>query len=109
LIELRKHVVELSSQQLHQLMQKCLLKTKVGIIVTHCPSQDAADNVAGPRIGRQLPVSDSEGYRPDMIGQYAESYSLFAVAAIVAHIGYPFDFLDSSGKHIGIVVAAFIL
>src|SRR5690606_5519731 len=105
----RKNLVELSRQKRYQTKQKCLFEIKVGIVIAHGPPQNASDYIARTCIGRQLAICNGKSYRADMVGQNTESNGSLAIASIIFFIGDSFDFQNSPGEYIGIVVTAFIL
>ncbi len=73
------------------------------IRITHGPAQNAADHISGFRISGKLGIGYGEGYRADVVGDYAHSDVGGVVGTIflVGELGY---FVDQRSEYVGIVV-----
>ena len=81
-----------------------LAETQEGVAVPDRAAQDAADDVAGLYIGRQLAVGDGEGNGADVVGDDAHGH--FHVAAFGIFVsGKLFNLADKAGEDIRFVVA----
>ena len=79
-----------------------------GVAVAHGAAQDAADDVAGLHVGRQLAVGDGEGDGADVVGDDAHGH--FHIAALsVLMTGEGFHLADEAGEDVRLVVALLVL
>ena len=69
-----------------QLKKQWMLIIQVRVIITHRPSQNPSDDIAGAGIGWQLPVGNSKPNGPDMVGYYPKGNAFFITPSSVFFI-----------------------
>ena len=83
-------------------------KTEEGIAVADGAAQDAADDIAGLDVGRQLAVGDGEGDGTDVVGADAHGHvGLLSVMVFLA--AEFFQPADQAAEDVGLVVAGLAL
>ena len=82
LFQLGKNTAHRLHQHINELVKKRLLESK-RTAVTHCPTQDAAQDVVAIGVARQNAISDREAQRTDVITNDAERHvDLFLLGRI---------------------------
>src|SRR5690606_22036714 len=95
-----KNVFELFCKHRHQLNEQGMLIVEVGVVITCCPTQDAAYHVTCTCVRWQLPVCNGEADSADMVGQYTKCYVLFAVCVAVLFTRYRLYFSYCAGEQV---------
>ncbi len=67
-MELGKHIVEFFGQDGRHAVEHRFLEVEEGIVVAHSAAQDAADDVAGARVGGQFAVGNGKTHGAQVIG-----------------------------------------
>ena len=93
-------------------VQERLFDIQKGIIIPHCPAQNAANHVPCTRATGQLPIGNGEGNGADVVGNDPHCDVRLGVALIAKGVfftRYFFDVLNKRRKYIGIVSRFFAL
>ena len=82
---------------------------KIGVVIPDGSAQYTPDDIPCSGIGGQLSIGYSEADRPNVVCDDTEGNILFCILKMVCVSGNSAHLLDGSRKHIGIVVAGFLL
>ena len=120
-LQLGEGVAHLLHQYGQQLVEKCLFLVEERVGVAHSTAQNAADDVAGLSVGRQLAVGDGERHSTQVVGTDAHGdvdvLLLLALCPLlllflkggVFETGDLLLHLDDGLEDVGVVVGVFAL
>ena len=106
--ELRIGLAHIGHQLRDEAAEERLGKAQESVTVADGAAQDAADDVAGLHVGRELPVGDGEGDGADVVGNHAHGHLHIAALGIFV-AGEGLHPADEAGEDVGLVIALLVL
>ena len=107
-LELGESLAHLVCEHRDELVDERFLLSEEGIGVAYGTAQDAADDVSGLGVGRQLSVGDRESYRTQVVGTYTHGHVGVLVDSVL-HACDGLFLLDDRLEDVGVVVGVLAL